>query len=105
MFGDILQEVFKAIEFLRARLSTSSGPQTEFAFLLGKARVVSTKMMTFKAGIIGCITGRSIEQDICRALTMNVKRVFMWTDSTTVLPCLNSTIKHTTFFQSVYARP
>ena len=38
-----------------------------------------------------------LKQDICRALTVIVNRVFMWTDSTTVLDWLNSTSKHSIF--------
>ena len=32
-----------------------------------------------------------LKQDICRALTVNVNRVLIWTDCTFVLQCLNST--------------
>ena len=46
MFGDSSQEVFSAVAFLRARVTTSSGPQTELAFVLGKARVAPMKVMT-----------------------------------------------------------
>ena len=34
-----------------------------------------------------------LKQDIYRSLTVHVNRVFMWTDSTTVLQRLNSTSK------------
>ena len=34
IFGDSSQEVFSAVAFLRARVITSSGPQTELAFVL-----------------------------------------------------------------------
>ena len=37
MFGDSSQEVFSAVAFLRARVTTSSGPQMEPSFLLVKA--------------------------------------------------------------------
>ena len=46
MFGDSSQEVFSAFAFLRARVNTSSGPQTELAFVLGKALVAPMKVMT-----------------------------------------------------------
>ena len=39
MFDDSSQEVFRAVAFLRAQVNTSSGPKTELAFALGKARV------------------------------------------------------------------
>ena len=46
MFGDSSQEVFSALAFLRARVTTSSGQQTELAFVVGKARVAPMKFMT-----------------------------------------------------------
>ena len=45
MFGESSQEVFSALAFLRAQVNTSSGPQTELAFALGKACVPPMKVM------------------------------------------------------------
>ena len=38
-----------------------------------------------------------LKQDICRALTVHVNKVYMWTDSTTVLQWLNSRSKQPIF--------
>ena len=38
-----------------------------------------------------------LKEDICRALTVHVNKVYMLTDSTTVLQCLHSTSKQTIF--------
>ena len=46
MFGDSSQEVFSAVAFLRAQANTSTGPKTELAFNLAKARVAPMKVMT-----------------------------------------------------------
>ena len=98
MFGDSSQEVFSAVAFLRARVTTSSGPQTELAFVLGKARVAPMKVMTVpKLELQAALLAARLKQDICRALTVKVNRVFMWTDSTTVLQWLNSATKHPIF--------
>ena len=98
MFGDSSQEVFSAVAFLRARVTTSSGPQTELAFVLDKARVAPMKVMTVpKLELQAALLAARLKQDICRALTVKVNRVFMWTDSTTVLQWLNSATKHPIF--------
>ena len=98
MFGDSSQEVFSAVAFLRARVTTSSGPQTELAFVLGKARVAPMKVMTVpKLELQAALLAARLKQDICRALTVKVNRIFMWTDSTTVLQWLNSATKHPIF--------
>ena len=98
MFGDSSQEVFSAVAFLRARVTTSSGPQTELAFVLGKARVAPMKVMTVpKLELQAALLAARLKQDICRALTVKVNKVFMWIDSTTVLQWLNSATKHPIF--------
>ena len=90
MFGDSSREVFSAVAFLRAQVNTSSGPKTELAFVLVKARVAPMKVMTIPKLEL-------LKQDICRALTVHVNKVYMWTDSTTVLQWLNSTSKQPIF--------
>ena len=98
MFGDSSQEVFSAVAFLRAQVNTSSGPKTELAFVLGKARVAPMKVMTIpKLELQAALLAARLKQDICRALTVHVNKVYMWTDSTTVLQWLNSTSKQPIF--------
>ena len=98
MFGDSSQEVFSAVAFLRAQVNTSSGPKTELAFVLGKARVAPMKVMTIpKLELQAAFLAARLKQDICRALTVHVNKVYLWTDSTTVLQWLNSTSKQPIF--------
>ena len=98
MFGDTSQEVFSAVAFLRAQVNTSSGPKTELAFVLGKARVAPMKVMTIpKLELQAALLAARLKQDICRALTVHVNKVYIWTDSTTVLQWLNSTSKQPIF--------
>ena len=95
---DSSKEIFSAVAFLRARVTTSSGPQTELAFVLGKARVAPMKVMTVpKLELQTALLAARLKQDICRALTVHVNKVFMWTDSTTVWHWLNSTSKQPIF--------
>ena len=98
MFGDCSQEFYSAVAFLRAQMNTSSGPKTELAFVLGKARVAPMKVKTIpKLELQAALLAARLKQDICRALRVKINRVFMWTDSTTVLQWLNSATKHPIF--------
>ena len=98
MFGDSFQEVFSAVAFLRAQVNTSSGPKTDLAFVLGKTRVAPMKVMAFpKLELQAALRAARLKQDVCRVLTVHVNKVYMWTDSTTVLQWLNSTSKQPKF--------
>ena len=98
MFGNSSQEVFSAVAILRAQVNTFNWSQRELEFVLGKARVAPMKVMTIpKLELQADPLGARLKQDICRALTLHVNRVFMWTDSTTVLQWLNSTSKQPIF--------
>ena len=71
MFGDSSQEVISAVAFLRAQVNTSSGPKTQLAFVLGKARVAPMKVMTIpKLELQAALLAARLKQDICRALTV-----------------------------------
>ena len=98
MFGDSSQEVFSAVAFLRAQVNTSSGQKTELAFVLGKTRVAPMKVMTIpKLELQAALLAACLKQDICRALTVHANKIYMWTNSTTVLQWLNSTSKQPIF--------
>ena len=99
MFGDSSQDVFSAVGFLRAQVSCTSGEIiTELAFVLGKARVALMKVMTVpKLELQANLLAAILKREICRALTVTVHKVFMWTDSSIVLQWVNSTNKHPIF--------
>ena len=99
MFGDSSQDVFSAVGFLRAQVTCTSGEIiTELAFVLGKARVAPMKVMTVpKLELRAALLAARLKREICRALTVTVDKVFMWTDSTIVLQWVNSTNKHPIF--------
>ena len=54
-------------------------------------------MIIAKLELQAALLAARLKQDIFRALTVHVKKVFMWTDSTTVLQWLNSTSKQPKF--------
>ena len=99
MFGDSSQDVFSEVGFLRAQVTcTSEEIITELAFVLGKARVAPMKVMTVpKLEIQAALLAARLKREICRALTVTVDKVFIWTDSTVVLQWINSTNKHPIF--------
>ena len=99
MFGDSSQAVFSAVCFLRAQVTCTSGEiKTELAFVLGKARGAPMKVMTVpKLELQAVLLAARLKREICRALTVTVDKVFMWTDSIIVLHWINSTNKHPIF--------
>ena len=99
MFGDSSQDVFSAVGFLRAQVTCNSGEnRTELAFVLDKARVAPMKAMTvLKLELKAALLDARLKTEICRALTVAMDKVFMWTDSTIVLQWINSTNKQPIF--------
>ena len=99
MFGGSSQDVFAALGFLRAQVFCTSGEiTTEVAFVLGKARDAAMRVMTIpKLEKQAALVSALLKREVCRALTVTVDKVFMWTDSTIVLQWINSTNEHPIF--------
>ena len=92
MFGDSSQEVFCAVGFLCARLSSSH--KTQISFIFGKARVAPMKALSLpKLKLQAALLATRLKDDKLTNLTVSIIQVYMWTDSTTVLHWLNSTEK------------
>ena len=92
MFGDSSQDVFCAVGFLRARLSSSH--KTQISFIFGIARIAPIKALSIpKLELQVALLATPLKDDILTALTVCSNHVYMWTDSTTVLQWLNSTEK------------
>ena len=100
LFGDSSQEVFSAV--LRAKVtSKDSGSTTEIAFVFGKARVAPMKALTIpKLELQASLLTSRLSKVVQRALTMKLNKVFMWTDSTTVLQWIHSIEKQPVFVAS-----
>ncbi|XP_075253201.1 uncharacterized protein LOC142345002 [Convolutriloba macropyga] len=98
-FGDSSQEVFSAVAFLRALANSSDNEKrTELAFVIGKARIAPMKVLTVpKLKLQAVLLASRLREEICEALTIQIQRTFMWTDSTTVLQWLNSLGKQPIF--------
>ena len=87
LFGENSQDVFSAVAFLRAKVTAKdSGSTTEIDFVFGKARVAPMKALTIpKLELQASLLASRLRKEVQRALTSKVDKVFMWTDSTTVL--------------------
>ena len=98
MFGDSSQDVFSAVAFLRGKMVSKHGSSTELAFVFGKARVAPMKALTIpKLELQAALLSARLRNDIQQALTLEIEKIFMWTDSTTVLQWLHSLEKQPVF--------
>ena len=98
VFGDSSQDVFSAVAFLRARVDSNEGTETQLAFVFGKARVAPMKALTIpKLELQAALLAARLKDEIQLALTVPVDKTFMWTDSTTVLQWLHSIEKKPVF--------
>ena len=96
MFGDSSLDVFCSIAFLRAQNNAYS--RCQLAFVFGKARVVPMKMLSIpKLELQAALLASRLKNDIEKALTLRISKVFMWNDSTRVLHWLTSTSKQPVF--------
>ena len=99
VIGDRSQEVYSAVAFLRALVSLPSEiKRTELAYVIGKARGAPMKTLTVpKLELQAALLAARLREETFKALTVPVQTTFMWTDSTTVLQCLNSLDKQPIF--------
>ena len=98
VFGDSSQDVFAAVAFLRARVSSNQRTETQLVFVFGKARVAPMKALTIpKLELHAALLAARLKDEVQQALTVLVERTFMWTDSTTVLQWLHSIDKKPVF--------
>ena len=92
MVGDSSQDVFCAVGFLRARLSSSH--KTQISFIFVNARVAPMKALFLpKLELQAALLATRLKDDEMTASTISNNHVYMWTDSTTVLQWLNSNEK------------
>ena len=99
LFGDNSQEVFSAVAFFRAKVTAKdSGSTTELAFVFGKTSVAPMKALTIpKLELQASLLASRLRKEVQRALTMKIDKVFMWTDSITVLQWIHSIEKQPVF--------
>ena len=95
-FGDSSLDVFCAVAFFPAQKNAYF--KCQLAFFFGKARVAPMKMLSIpKLDLQAALLASRLKDDIEKALTLSISKVFMWTERTTVLQSLNSTSKQPVF--------
>ena len=98
VFEDSSLDVFSAVVFLRARVDSNEGTETQLAFVFEKARVAPMKALTIpKLELQAALLAARLKDEIQQALRVPVERTFMWTDSSTVLQWLHSINKKPLF--------
>ena len=96
VFGDSSKEVFGAVAFLRAR--QKSDGSTQLAFVIGKGRVAPMKSLTIpKLELQAALLASRLKRHVEAALTLALEKVYMWSDSSTVLQWLHSPEKQPVF--------
>ena len=89
VFGDSSREMFGAVAFLRAR--QKSDGSTQLAFLIAKGRVAPMKSLTTpKLELQAALLASRLKCHVEAALTLAIEKVYMWSDSSTVLQWLQS---------------
>ena len=78
--------MFQCRSFPQRQINTGSGCFTETAFEFGKAEVAPMKASTIhKLELQAALLAARLRKEVQRALTLQIDRTIMWTDSTTVL--------------------
>ena len=76
MFGDSSQDVFCAVRFLRAQLSSSH--KTQISFIFGKARLAPMKALFIpKLELQAALLTTRLKDDILTALTVSINHVYL----------------------------
>ena len=96
VFGDSSAEVFCAVAYLRGKIAGAT--HTNVSFVFAKARVAPMKTLSVpKLELQAALLAARLSYQVKQALTLDITRTFLWTDSTIVVQWLNSSKKHPTF--------
>ena len=96
IFGDSSKDVFGAVAFLRARCVANGEPL--LAFVIGKSRVAPMKALTIpKLELQAALLAARLKLHVEAALSLKIEKVFMWSDSSTVIQWLHSSEKQPVF--------
>ena len=98
LFGDSSQDVFSAVAFLRAKVVKNKNQEQTLAFVFGKARVAPMKALTIpKLELQASLLAARLRKEVEKALSLEISKTFMWSDSTTVLQWIHSLDKQPVF--------
>ncbi|XP_053724599.1 uncharacterized protein LOC128760897 [Synchiropus splendidus] len=88
IFADASEQVYGAVAYLRTQ-STSVG--TCLSFIMARSRVAPKHIQSIPhLELCAALPGAKLAYLIEKELTLNLDRIVLWSDSTTVLTCLQS---------------
>ena len=98
LFSDASRSGYSAVAFLRL---TDSDRQVYCAFVMGKARLapireISIPRLELTAAVVSVKLSKIVREEI----DLKIGRIFYWTDSTSVLRCINNDSKRFHTFES-----
>ena len=93
-----LKVIFSAVAYLRGKLVTKGNQTPKRAFVFSKATVVPMKYLTIpKLELQAALIPYRLRQEKQRAVSLNIEKIFLWTNSETVLQWLHSLEKRPIF--------
>ena len=98
LFSDASRSGYSAVAFLRL---TDSDKQVYCAFVMGKARLApiretSIPILELTAAVVSVKLSKIVREEI----DLKIRRIFYWTNSTSVLRCINNDSKRFHTFES-----
>ena len=89
VFGDAsLDAFFSAVAYL---VTETRKPEREFLFIMGKAGVAPVKRHTIpKLELTAAVTGKRFRNAIIKEHSLQIRKIFMWSDFTTVIQWIRS---------------
>ena len=96
VFGNCSAEVFCAVAYLCGKIAGAT--RTKVSFVFAKARVAPIKTLSVpNIELQAALLAARLSYQVKQALTLNIIRTFLWTDSTIVVQWLNSCKKQPNF--------
>ena len=88
VFGDASEDAFCAVAYL---VTENNQSERKVSFIIGKARVAPVKHHTIpKLELMAALTGNRLKDTIMKEHSIHFLKVFMWSDSTTVIQWIRS---------------
>ena len=88
VFGDASEDAFCAVAYV---VTEKVNADRKVSFIMGKARVAPVKHHTIpKLELMAAITGNRLKDSIMKEHSIHFHKVYMWSDSTTVIQWIRS---------------
>ena len=91
VFGDASEDAFGAVAYV---VTEKVNADRKVSFIMGKARAAPVKHHTIpKLELMAAITGNRLKDSIMKEHSIHFHKVYMWSDSTTVIQWIRSSIE------------